>query len=403
MLYCQLEAPDVLLLNGASYKCYTLPQYDSPFLEDETIRIFARTPPPYGTVISGRSKEYHFYLYVQNGTLHYEAFQGSKMIVSVTSGQDFGVGVLEVHRYVDAVELSIIDVMTNENNRIPIARANISLEEFSSVRFTDICVGGGLLNNPVYSGPIQEVYYNLYHLSSRGAFNETNVSRVDRVNFVDSTAHIVLPGNLAGASLIELQFRTSQQNAVLMRAENGNDSLRVSINNSRVYVSVLVGNRALINSCALTITPYYWYSLTIQVIVGSDSDNGVNVTIGSPTTSTQCNIATSLIGTFSSTPVVIGGGAGGVEGLMGCLRLMLNMQPINWELVVSNTIQVHGCEACEIPTPCLNGGMCQPLGDQTYDCSCVDPYYGDFCGKLSHITPPYHLTRVIVIWCYSIC
>ena len=385
-----------MLLNGVSYKCYTLPQYDSPFVEDETIRIFARTPPPRGTLMAGRSKDYRFYLYVQEGTLYYEAYQGNSLIVSVTSDQDFGVGTLEVHRNVSAVELSIIDGENGQNIRIPFAGANISLEEFSFVRFTEICVGGGSLNNPIYSGPLEEVYYNLYHLSRQGAFNETNVSRVDRVNFVDSTAHIVLPGNLGDVSLINLQFRTSQQNAVLLHSENGNNSFRISINNSEVYISVLVDDIALIDSCDLTITPYNWYSLTVEAIIGSDSNNRVNVTISSPTTSTQCDITTSLIGTFSSTPVVIGGGAGGVEGLMGCLQLMLNMEPVDWKFVLSDTIQMHGCEACEILTPCLNGGTCQPLDDQTYNCSCADPYYGDFCGKLSHTIPPY--THVIIVW-----
>ena len=342
-----------------------------------------------------RNKDYRFSLHVQEGILYYEAYQGSTMIVSVTSDQDFGVGTLEVYRNANEVELSILDSSTGHFIRIPFAKGNISLEEFGSIRFTDICLGGSLLTSLIYFGPLQEVYYNLYYLSSGGDFNETDVSRVDRVNFVDSTAHVVLPGNFGDASLIDLQFRTSQQNAVLLHTENGSSFFRIFINNSKVYMSVLVDDLAYTNSCNLTITSNNWYSLTLEAIVRSDSSDGVNVTISSPTNSTQCNLVTSIIGAFSSTALVIRGGAGDVEGLMGCVKLMLNMQPIDFRLVLSDTIQKNGCEACEISTPWLNGGTCQPLGDQTFSCSCVDPYYGDFYGKCCCLNTisPYHLTH----------
>ena len=373
-----LETVVNTILNGISYKCYTLPQYDSPFVEDETIRLFARTPPPSGTLMTGWRGDYQFSLYIKQHKLLYEALQGDTSIVSVTSTQDIGVGTLEVHRTNDIVELSIID---DANFKTTFATGNVTLTEFGSIRFIDICVGGATLNSPLYSGPLQEVYYNLYHLSL-GDFNERDVSRVDRVNFVDSEAQIMLPGSLGDGSTthIELQFRTAQQNAVLLHAENGNNFFCIAINNSKVYVSLLVDDTPRSSSCDLTITPTKWYSLTVEPIVGSDSSDGISVTVNSPTASAQCGV-TSLITAFSATSVVVGGGAGDVDGLMGCVELMLNMQPLNLGVVLSDTIQTNGCQACDIATPCLNGGVCRPFDDRTFNCSCIDHYHGDYCGK----------------------
>ncbi len=380
-MYCDillLETVAITAFDGLSYKCYTLPQYDSPFVEDESITLFARTPPPSGTLMTGWRGDYHFSLYIKEHILHYEAWQGNKSIVNVTSTQDIGVGTFEVYRTVDIIEFNIID---ETNFRTPFATGNITLREFDYVRFLDICVGGATLKSPLYSGPLQEVYYNLYHLSSNG-FNERDVSRVDRVNFVDSNARIMLPGNLGDGltTHIELQFRTAQQNAILLHAESGNNFFRVAINNSKVYISLLVDDRAYSSSCNLAITPTNWYSLSVEPIVGSDSSDGVSITVSSPHASTRCGV-TSLIAVFSSTSVVVGGEAGGVDGLMGCVELMLNMEPLSLGAVLSDIIRTNGCQACDIATPCLNGGKCQPLDDHTFNCSCIDPYHGDYCGK----------------------
>ena len=374
-----LEEVAITTLDGMSYKCYTLPQYDSPFVEDETIRLFARTPPAAGTLMTGWSGEYQFVLYIKDNILHYEALQGNTSIVSVAHAQSIGVGRLEVHRTVDMVELSIIDIA---NVRETFATGNITLTEFGSVRFLDICVGGTTLNSPLYSDPLQEVYYNLYHLSPN-AFNERDVSRIDRVNLVDSDAQIMLPGNLGDGSTthIELQFRTAQQNAILLHAESGSNFFRVAINNSKVLINLLVDDRAHTSSCNLTITPTVWYSLTVEPMVGHGSDigGGISVTVSSAHASAQCEI-TSLITAFNSTPVVVGGGAGGMDGLMGCVEVMLNMQPVSLGVVLSDIIRTNDCQACDIATPCLNEGICQPLDDRTFSCSCIDPYHGDYCG-----------------------
>ena len=378
-----LEAVDITTLDGISYKCYTLPQYDSPFVEDENIRLFARTPPPSGSLMTGWSGDYQFFLYIKDDILHYEALQGNTNIVSVAHPQNIGVGTLEVHRTVDMVELSIIDVA---NVRETFATGNITLTEFGSVRFLDICVGGTTLNSLLYSGPLQEVYYNLYHLSPN-AFNERNVSKINRVNLVDSDAQITLPGNLGDGSTthIELQFRTAQQNALLLHAESGNNFFRLAINNSKVVISLLVDDRARASTCNLTITPTTWYSVSVEPMGGQGSDigGGIGVTVSSPDASAQCEVM-SLITAFNSTPVVVGGGAGGVDGLIGCVEVMLNIQPVSLGAVLSDIIQANGCQACDIATPCLNEGICQPLDDRTFSCSCIDPYHGDYCGKCSY-------------------
>ena len=294
-----LEAVAITALDGMSYKCYNLPQYDSPFVEDETIRLFARIPPASGTLMTGWSGEYQFALYIKDGILHYEALQGNISIVSVAHPQSIAVGMLEVHRTVDMVELSIIDIA---NVRETFATGNITLTEFGSVQFLDICVGGTTLNSPLYSGPLQEVYYNLYHLSPNTY--ERDVSRINRVYLVDSEAQIILPGNLGDGS------------------ESGNNFFRVAINNSKVLISLLVDDRAHTSSCNLTITPTTWFSLIVEPMVGHglDSGGGISVTVSNANASAQCEVI-SLITAFSSTPVVVGGEVGGMDGLIGCVEV----------------------------------------------------------------------------------
>ena len=212
-----------------------------------------------------------------------------------------------------------------------------------------------------------------------------NVSRVKRVNFDDNNALIVLPGSLENYENIELSFCTSQDNAILLQCEEGSDHFRISINNSRLYTSLVVGDQTRTSSCnILNITNTNWYKLVVEPILGSDPGREVLLTLftppDNPNPSDNCNLRTSLISTFRSTPVVIGGMAGGVSSLMGCLESMLNMQQVNFDIVLSDTIHTGDCEPCDI-SPCLNVGMCGNVDDYSFNCSCADQYFGNTCGK----------------------
>ena len=375
--FCYLETAPHFTVDGNSYRCYTLPQYDSPFVETETIIALVRDAPRTGILMTGQQEGYKFSLYFAQQKLHYEALRNDSTIVSISTTIDVRDGTVEARRTVDSIAIVV--------NQHTLAMANIIGEDFGFVRFTEICVGGGLL---IYSGVLQNVYYNHYYLSgSGGVYNERNVSKVKRVNFDDNNALIVLPGSLEDYTNIELSFRTSQDNAILLQCEEGSDHFHISINNSRLYASLVVGDQTRTSSCNfLYITNTNWYKLVVEPLLGSDAGNEVLLTLftppDNPNPSDRCDLRTSLINTFRSTPVVIGGVAGGVSSLMGCLESMLNMQQVNFDVVPSDTIHIGDCEPCDIsPSPCLSGGTCNNVDDYSFNCSCVDPYFGNFCGK----------------------
>jgi len=379
-----LDLPTIILLDGSYYKCYTVPQYSNPSVEGETIRIFIRDPVT-GTLMTGCQGNYQFSLYIQNLKLYYKAVNSGMEIVTVSTDDIVNPTTFQIYRNLNSVEISM--VIHSNNSIVSLATMNITVAEFGTVRFTDICIGGGLLDTCTYSGPLQEVYYNLYYLSGNGtAFNEKNVSVINRVNFVDPNAQIQLPGNLAdGFTLrIELSFRTSQLNAILLHSEDDNNHFRISINNSQVYVKLLVNNNMLNRTCDLTITPTNWYRLIVELIIGSDASEEVLITLVDPDRMfSSCGLQTSLLSRFSSTPIVVGGMAGGVDGLVGCLELMFNSNTdlLNLEHVLSDTIHTDNCQPCDIPDACQNGGSCQNVDDRRFTCNCVAPYFGDFCGK----------------------
>ena len=202
-------------------------------------------------------------------------------------------GIIEVRRNVDSVVIIVPDSGA-------LAMENFTSEDFRFVRFTEICVGGGLL---VYSGILQNVYYNHHYLLGiGGVYNERNVSRVNRVNFDDSNTLIVSPGSLIDYTNIELSFRMSQENAILLQCEEGNDHFHISINNSWLYASLVVGDQTRTSSCnILNITNINWYKLVIEPLLRSDAGNEVLLTLYTPpgnyNRSDRCDLHTSLINT----------------------------------------------------------------------------------------------------------
>ena len=160
--FCYLETAANVIVDGDSYHCYTLPQYDSPFVETETIMAHVIDAPRTGTLMTGQQEDYQFSLYFTQQKLHYEASRNDITIVSISTTMDIKHGTVEVRRTVNSVAIIV--------NRQTLAIENIVMEDFGFVRFTEICVGGGLL---IYFGVLQNVYYNHHYLSgSGGVYNE---------------------------------------------------------------------------------------------------------------------------------------------------------------------------------------------------------------------------------------
>ena len=387
-----LDQANAITFNGSSYRCYTLPQYDSPFVEVETITMFIRDPLVSGTLMTGQQDGYQFSLYIIDQKVYYEASLDDVGFASVSTTSNFERGTLQVNRNGNTVMINRID---DNSQMMILATGSITEQEFGSVRFTDICVGGDLI---LYSSILQSVYYNLHYLSASGAvFDERIISTVtNRVNFADPNAHIVLPGNLQDNTNIQLLFRTSQKDAILLQSQDSNSHFRISIDNSQLFASLNASGTTLNRRCSLVnITGATWYRLTVEPVVEAcDAACEMLIALSYAADSTgriidRCDLDSSAVASFSSIHVVVGGEAGGVEGLMGCLELMVNNEPLNLEGVINgDTIRNDDdCGSCDImPPPCLNGGTCVPQSDYNFTCSCVSPYFGDTCGECCYYT-----------------
>ena len=247
------------MFDRSSYRCYTLPQYDSPFVEEETFTMFIREPLVSGTLMTGRQDGYQFSLYIIDQKVYYEASLDDVGFASVNTTSNFECGTLQVNRNGNTVMINRID---DNSQMMTLATESIAVQEFGSVRFTDICVGGGLI---LYSSILQSVYYNLHYLSASGAvFGERIISTVtNRVNFADPNAHIVLPGNLQDNTNIQLLFRTSQKDAILLQSQESNSHFRISINNSQLFASLKLMLVVQLSTGAAVL-------LTLLVLPGTD-------------------------------------------------------------------------------------------------------------------------------------
>ena len=362
-----------------------LPQYGSPYpySENETIRVFLQEVPLRATLMTGRQEDYRFNLYLLNSFVYYELKRGDVTLVDLRTDSTLNTGgQLVILRTENDIAISY--------QGTPIGMATITAEELATLRFTDICVGGGFFDFPVIASPLRNVHYNFYALFDNEAeYGERNVSTIRRVNFVDPSASISLPGNLAldSATRVVISFRTLQQNAILLHSEDSDNYFRVAINNSLLLVTTSFGGAEATDLCNdVTISRYEWYSVVIEpIIMAADASPEVGVNLERLTSGqafSTCRISNSILNSFSSFPLVLGGSAADVDGLVGCVELDYNMRMLSFDTVVSSVIVTDNCEPCSI-SPCMNGGMCINIDDREFNCSCADPFFGRFCGELS--------------------
>ena len=173
-----------------------------------------------------------------------------------------------------------------------------------------------------------------------------------------------------------------------MHSQDSNGYFCIFVNNSQLHASFAYsGSTPLTSHCSnLNITDTNWYTLVVNPEIGTDAGSRVLIRISvydSATAIDQCDLQASGIDNLGSALVLVGGEAGGIQGLLGCLELKVNGKSLNLENVVNNNeIRTDNCGSCDImPPPCLNGGTCVPLNDYEFNCSCADPYFGDFCGE----------------------
>jgi len=125
----------MLQFNGSFYTCFTLPELYSPYSENETIRLFLQDAPNRAALMTGRQGNYTFNLYLDRMLVHYDLLQNDEILLNVTTAVLNQGGHLVIHR--SESEITIL----YENMLVGMAR--IADEVLNTIRFTDICVGGG--------------------------------------------------------------------------------------------------------------------------------------------------------------------------------------------------------------------------------------------------------------------
>ena len=124
-----LDTANAITFDGSSYRCYSLPQYDSPFVEEETITLFVRNTLISGTLMTGQQGPYQFSLYTRDQKLHYEALLYNQMIVRVST-PNVDTGIFQVNRNITTVEIN--------SQMMTLTTGSIAVQKFGSIKFTDI-------------------------------------------------------------------------------------------------------------------------------------------------------------------------------------------------------------------------------------------------------------------------
>ena len=380
-----LVQPRELTFNTSYYNCYTLPDYESPFSESEVVQLTLADYQSFTALMTGRQGNYSFSLHLDGGVVKYELREGSMTLVDLTADTTLsGNGQLVINR--TESEITISYTTPGATSATMLGSAAITATALATVRFTDICVGGGFLQPiSLYMGRLLKVYYNFYALfENEVEYRERRVFPFGRVKFVDSSATVTLPGNLAVATNVRVSFRTSQQNAILLHSEDSGNYFRVTVDNSQVRVTASANSTVSNAVCDLDINMYEWYIVVVEPVINAiDSASSINVRLDTviPGVERSCDIQGGVATSLSSVPLFVGGSEAGVDGLVGCLEVEYNNAELNLETVLSDVIEAENCEPCFI-NPCTNGGMCFNLNDYEFNCSCVDPFFGRFCGKL---------------------
>ena len=375
--------------------------------------------PSSGTILTGHSANWtnQFSLYWKDSAVHYELRIGSteyvtKSTATLSPNQKYRVSVTRSQTAGAQITIKIQSVSsTNQIAGIDTTVLQLSNEDEVEPVFPFICVGGGDLEMPTYSGTLERLYIgHIALLEQRNStyFTRKQVQTIDLINLLDEPADPALTFRKHGlqSDRVSFQFRLEREHGAGILLVAGNDTYRltISIIGAPSGDIIMLAGLLYLPCGDIFVLDNQWHLFQLEKFEDPQSGRrGVMVTIDYNTT-TACrfdgeelsenfDILTAETSVFQLGPTTgsyIDPNGRGIP-FLGCFQ---NIEFVTGSETFRPNLEVpiaqqkrfssEGCLSCTEEAPqttfCLNGGQCQDTGAfDSGSCICPPEFTGQHC------------------------
>lgn len=401
-------------VSGDTYPCYSL-TYE-PFTHHDNILLQLVSPVPVmGTVLTGHSDDWtsQFFLYLKNSQLHYQLVVGNTSYAAET-----GVLLSQNQNYQITIDQSSFETISLNIHKVVSPNQQVSLDsqvlllEGNQVRpvFTEVCVGGGALEVPIFSGVMERVFFNHFALAENRNFSYHDRKQVQRSDIISVSGTPMHPPltfkmNSIAADKISFQFRIKQDRGgagMLLRSHNGTHKFIVSVLQTGM-AEIIIISEMFVPCNGVFVSDDEWHLFVLERF--QDSGTGgmeLRLTVDE-NQSTVCVIGMGALGqsldTLAATSnLEIAPTTDGVATLngdpipfIGCFRdfeFVTGSETHRPNLEVAarefDRFSSTGCSYCTGEEPggghCLHGGECVMEGAfEEKTCNCPPEFTGPRC------------------------
>jgi hypothetical protein len=403
-----------LSLTGDTYYCYTLRHQPFTARHDDIVVQLQSPIPPTGTILTGHSENRtnQFILYLKDNAVHYE------LLIENTEYSAISTAVLatnnnyriSISRLQDDVTLRVQSA--SSTNQIALIDT-VVLQLSDEILFPFVCVGGGEMEIPAYSGTLERVF--LGHIALL-ELNSTNITQKQEttnvIHLLDNPVHPPLTFTRHGlqSDEVSFEFRIPRDHKAGVLLYAGNSTIQFKI-------FVIAGEILLFADSALNFMPcdnilvldnnWHYFHLRKLDDPSSEEGPGVVLTIDYDTQH-ECRFFNAKFrDIFDAEPSVFQLGPSTTNQIesdvtstpfLGCFQ---NIEFSTGSEIFRPNLEVpiaqherftgDGCFLCDpiVPNECLNGGTChntRPL--QNVSCSCPEPFRGPNCEQSPSTNTP---------------
>ena len=372
--------------------------------------------PVTGTVLTGHSDDWtsQFSLYLKNSQLHYQLDVGNNSYsteteVLLSQNQNYQITIdqssfeeisLNVHTVVSPNQQVNVDsqvLLLNEDQGRPV--------------FTEVCVGGGALEVPLYSGVMEAVFFGHFALAENRNFSyhdHKEVQRSDTISVSGTPKHPPLTFKMASLSAdrISFQFRIKQDRGgagMLLRSDNGTHRFIMSILKGNFGEIIVIVSEMFVPCNGIFVSDDEWHLLVLEKFQDSGmEETELRLTVDN-NQSTMCVIGTGALTQSLDTLAAMSNleiapttsGVSTITGehipFIGCFRdfeFVTGSETLRPNLEVAarefDRFSSSGCSYCTGEGPgaghCLHGGECLAEGAlQEKTCNCPPEFTGPRC------------------------
>ena len=388
------------------YYCYTptIEPYPGP---SNTVSIQLLPPlPREGTVLIGQADDSRnlFSLHIKNNLLIFEHGVSETMLsvnlISVNETYQVDLTLTSDHS-----EL-LLKMVSRDGVAAEVENATSGNDIALSTTFTNICIGGSLLEVKNYIGTMQRIFFNYNSLLEEGNFCRLE-ARIEEHSDVVAFSGTNMSGTLPierfslRSAKIAFQIRYVEedvQSAIIFEIKNGSSTLSISNINRDGQLIVLASSGFLLpDEMFVEIEDGQWHHFEISASLNQTEGGESELTVvydGIEFVNRNVEL-TSLLPTFLDAPLLFGPDSSALHkdetAFRGCMRgfefkateesdvFRPNLE--HWSRLNPSGLGVNECFTCfEQNLECSSGEVCvQPGYDEALECGCPQGFIGPTC------------------------